>query len=753
MSEPKPKKRGSSWDEDSLRCAMEAVQNNQLNTNAAALKFNIPRRTLRNHLLSGNSSKIIGKTTILTKQLEEDLSQRIKRFAKLGVPLTPKFIRKQAFLFCERFKIKHSFNMSTRMAGRKWLKMFLSRNPSISKRKPQLMNPARAQKMNKPIVKHHFEEVKKLYEELDIIAHPERLYNMDEKGCRITVHKQNLVLAEKGNKRVHLVAPEHAENVTIAMCINAVGIAIPPMIIFKGVRYRSELASNLPPGTKVSMALKGSMTGTLFVEFIQHLAQYKVPGKCLLIFDGAKCHLSYEALEEADKNNIVLYCLPSNTTHELQPLDKSVNRSFEHHWDEEVLNYLCNHQERNLNKAAFNKIFSRTWPKCISQTNIINGFKATGLYLLDPDVIPEDAYTPSIVTERPLSETSQHQIDQPLTSVQVSELSSPSLLDERPADVFDVFSIFPPTFNELIVKIPPNCSTATPKRKPVLVSYSSSTDDSDLELDITVNDRFNVADAKHDSHTSLYDNPLPSTSGLQQNIVSCSSESDLDLNLSESFIKDNMTKLQVSDLYTSSSSFDDVTLERKGEITPKKLLLKNKHSIKTKAQLKSHEPRSSNDDEPLINLIKDKEESFHAFLPTPNYATTRRRPRQKAINYKGQRIVKDLFKTEDKENKMKQTTSKKKGKSIVKQDQTKKTKNKNDSVKQIKRTVQKQKSKRSKIEKEKSAEGEEEEWYCHACGECEMKHMRQCTACQKWYHEECMGLTKKDLIFICPDCD
>lgn len=415
MSESKPRRRGSS-----LRRAMEAVQNNQLNTNAAALKFNIPRRTLRNHLVSGNSTKIIGKTTILTKQLEEDLSQRIKRFAKVGVPLTPKFIRKQAFLFCERFKIKHSFNMSTRIAGRKWLKMFLARNPSISKRKPQLMNPARAQKMNKPIVKHHFKEVKELYDELDIIAHPERLYNMDEKGCRITVHKQTVVLAERGNTRVHLVAPEHAENVTIAMCVNAVGIAIPPMIIFKGIRRKPELASNLPPGTKVNMAPKGSMTSSLFVEFIQHLAQHKVPGKCLLIFDGAKCHLSYEALEEADKNNIVLYCLPSNTTHELQPLDKSVNRSFEHHWDQEVLNYLCNSQERTLNKAAFNKIFSRTWPKCMTQTNIMNGFKATGLYPFDPDVIPEDAYAPSIITERPLSETLQHQIDQPLISVQAS---------------------------------------------------------------------------------------------------------------------------------------------------------------------------------------------------------------------------------------------------------------------------------------------------------------------------------------------
>lgn len=105
------------------------------------------------------------------------------------------------------------------------------------------MNPARAQKINKLIVKHHFEEVKKLYEELDIIAYPERLYNMDEKGCRITVHKQNVVLAEKGNTREHLVAPEHAENVTIAMCVNAVGTAIPPTIIFKGIRYRIRIRS------------------------------------------------------------------------------------------------------------------------------------------------------------------------------------------------------------------------------------------------------------------------------------------------------------------------------------------------------------------------------------------------------------------------------------------------------------------------------------------------------------------------------
>ncbi|CAG5059185.1 unnamed protein product [Parnassius apollo] len=124
---------------------------------------------------------------------------------------------------------------------------------------------------------------------------------MDEKGYRITVHKQNTVLAEKGSKRVHLIAPEHAENVTIAMCVNTIGTAIPPMILFEGKRQRPDLCDNLPAGTLVRMAPKGSMTADLFVEFIKHLAKYKVAGKCLLIFYGAKCHLSIEVLDEADK--------------------------------------------------------------------------------------------------------------------------------------------------------------------------------------------------------------------------------------------------------------------------------------------------------------------------------------------------------------------------------------------------------------------------------------------------------------------
>nr|CAH7725055.1 unnamed protein product [Callosobruchus chinensis] len=163
---------------------------------------------------------------------------------------------------------------------------------------------------------------------------------------RINLHNAPQVLAKRGTKRVHFVAHEHGKNVTVVSCGNALGQAIPPMILFKGKRLKPEWKDALPSGTTVQMTPKGSMNVAVFVQWIHHLAKYKLPGPCVVVFDGAKCHLDYSIVEAAEKFDIKLFCLPSNTTHELQPMDKSVFRSFEYFWDEEVLKYWAQHEEK-----------------------------------------------------------------------------------------------------------------------------------------------------------------------------------------------------------------------------------------------------------------------------------------------------------------------------------------------------------------------------------------------------------------------
>lgn len=45
-------------------------------------------------------------------------------------------------------------------------------------------------------------------------------------------------------------------------------------------------------------------------------------------------------------------------------------------------------------------------------------------------------------------------------------------------------------------------------------------------------------------------------------------------------------------------------------------------------------------------------------------------------------------------------------------------------------------------------------WYCQAYEEERIADMRQCKVCRVWFHEECVGLTKKDTeMFVCPGCD
>ncbi|GAB1599251.1 uncharacterized protein LOC115225210 [Argonauta hians] len=47
----------------------------------------------------------------------------------------------------------------------------------------------------------------------------------------------------------------------------------------------------------------------------------------------------------------------------------------------------------------------------------------------------------------------------------------------------------------------------------------------------------------------------------------------------------------------------------------------------------------------------------------------------------------------------------------------------------------------------------EEDWFCPGCGENEQEDMRRCESCGVWYHEDCVGLTKDDETFVCPECD
>ena len=140
------------------------------------------------------------------------------------------------------------------------------------------------------------------------------------------------------------------------------------------------------------------MTTDLFIDWLEHFSKFKTAGT-LLVFDGATSHISPRIVDVANSNDVILFCLPSNTTHELQPMDKCIFRSHEHFWDQEVLKFWCTHPDRIITKARLGHLCTPAYNQALTISNITSGFCATGIYPFDPDAIPEVAFAPSLVTE------------------------------------------------------------------------------------------------------------------------------------------------------------------------------------------------------------------------------------------------------------------------------------------------------------------------------------------------------------------
>ena len=58
------------------------------------------------------------------------------------------------------------------------------------------------------------------------------------------------------------------------------------------------------------------------------------------------------------------------------------------------------HSGRSLTKPEFWEVFSPAWNSAMVPKNIISGFRKIGIYLHNPEAIPELAMAPSQITDK-----------------------------------------------------------------------------------------------------------------------------------------------------------------------------------------------------------------------------------------------------------------------------------------------------------------------------------------------------------------
>lgn len=115
----------------------------------------------------------------------------------------------------------------------------------------------------------------------------------------------------------------------------------------------------------------------------------------LLVQDGHVSHVSIDAIEFARANNIHLLCLPSHTTHILQPLDVGVFKSFKSNFSKSCSNYLAKHPGRVVTPEILSSLVADAWMPSLTTLNIMSGFRKCGLFPLNPSAVDDRSMAPS----------------------------------------------------------------------------------------------------------------------------------------------------------------------------------------------------------------------------------------------------------------------------------------------------------------------------------------------------------------------
>ena len=109
------------------------------------------------------------------------------------------------------------------------------------------------------------------------------------------------------------------------------------------------------------------------------------------------------------ENNVKVIALPPHTTHWSKPPDRSFFKSMKSSWNE-----LANQEYRKdplkaLGRNNLMKIFEKVWQQCSTVQIAQNGFRACGIFSLNLDAIPNEAYDPSFLTERQLERSTENE--------------------------------------------------------------------------------------------------------------------------------------------------------------------------------------------------------------------------------------------------------------------------------------------------------------------------------------------------------
>lgn len=380
------------YDENQLKLAIDEIRSGGISQNAASKKYGIPKSTINTKIRNiVPMERKMGPPPTLSESEEKRLEDWIIAKAKLGFPMHHDEVQLAVQNILKANGRENPFRDDK--PGKKWLRLFLKRRPSIVKRNTEIISKARAA-VTEDTIRDWFQNLTEYLrtENLEnIVSDPTRIYNADETGMQFCP-KTGKLLGPKHYKDFYVISsgPEK-ESMTVLCNFAASGLIVPPMIIVPYKRIPRDVAFSIPDSYFIGRSDSGWMVSETFYEYITNcfhpwLLENKIQLPVVLFLDGHKSHINVELFEFCVQNSIVLYCLPPNATHIIQPCDVSIFKSLKTAW-KQVVQQHKQMTNKYITKATFAPLFKKAFDQAINEKIIKNGFRCCGLFPLDPDAV------------------------------------------------------------------------------------------------------------------------------------------------------------------------------------------------------------------------------------------------------------------------------------------------------------------------------------------------------------------------------
>jgi len=102
----------------------------------------------------------------------------------------------------------------------------------------------------------YFILLKDLLENNSLMDKPGQIFNMNESGIPLD-HRSLYVLTRRGPKKVRYCSSGNKGQVTVVGCINAMGQALPPFVVFDAKNLHIKWTDNEVPGTTCRLSDNG----------------------------------------------------------------------------------------------------------------------------------------------------------------------------------------------------------------------------------------------------------------------------------------------------------------------------------------------------------------------------------------------------------------------------------------------------------------------------------------------------------------